>query len=67
MAEPLYTLTNVSFSYSGNIPALNNLDLTIGQGERIALIGANGNGKIDAASHPRCTAISFIGYCRSLR
>lgn len=45
MSEPLYTLSGVSFSYPGKIPVLRDLDLIIGKGERIALIGANGTGK----------------------
>jgi cobalt/nickel transport system ATP-binding protein len=45
MAEPVFSLTGVSFSYPGNIPALNDITLLINKGERVAFIGANGTGK----------------------
>jgi cobalt/nickel transport system ATP-binding protein len=45
MAEPLYTLTDVFYSYPGAIPALHGLNLEIKRGDRIAIIGANGTGK----------------------
>lgn len=45
MAEPIFTLTDVSYSYPGNIRALSDLNLTINRGDRIAVIGANGTGK----------------------
>jgi cobalt/nickel transport system ATP-binding protein len=45
MAEPLYTLNNVTYSYPGNISALRELNLEITKGDRIAVIGANGTGK----------------------
>jgi len=67
MPEPLYTLTNVSFSYSGNILALNNLDLTIRKGDRVALIGANGTGKstllaiLDALQFPSSGNAEIFG------
>ena len=67
MPEPLYSLTNVSFSYSGSIRALNCLDLTIGKGERIALIGANGTGKstllaiLDALQFPSTGTAEIFG------
>jgi len=67
MLEPLYTLTDVSFSYSGNILALSGLNLAIGKGERIALIGANGTGKstllalLDALQFPSSGTIGVLG------
>jgi cobalt/nickel transport system ATP-binding protein len=45
MAEPLFCLTNVEYSYPGNIPALRGLNISINKGERAAIIGANGTGK----------------------
>ena len=40
----LYTLENVSCGYNDK-PVLQNIDLTIGAEDKIALLGANGNGK----------------------
>lgn len=45
MAEPLYTLTDVTYSYPGSIPALTGLNLAVNKGDRVAVIGANGTGK----------------------
>jgi cobalt/nickel transport system ATP-binding protein len=67
MAEPLFSLTNVSFSYPGGIPALAGISLTINEGERTAIIGANGTGKstlltlLDALIFPQKGAYAFCG------
>ena len=45
MADVLFELKNVQFSYLGRIPALCGVDLTVAKGSRIAVIGANGSGK----------------------
>jgi len=45
MADALFELKNVQFSYLGRIPALCGVDLTVAKGSRIAVIGANGSGK----------------------
>ncbi len=45
MAEPVFTLIDVSYSYPGHIHALSGLNLTINRGDRVAVIGANGTGK----------------------
>ena len=44
LPSPLVTLDNVSVGYDGS-PVLRHLNLTIGSDDRIALLGANGNGK----------------------
>ena len=45
MAKLLFELKGVYFSYFGKIPALCGVDLTIEEGSKTALIGANGTGK----------------------
>jgi cobalt/nickel transport system ATP-binding protein len=45
MAQSVFSLKDVSYSYPGGIPALENLTLDFNQGERAAIIGANGTGK----------------------
>jgi cobalt/nickel transport system ATP-binding protein len=67
MAEPVFSLTDVSFSYPGNIPALNDITLLINKGERVAFIGANGTGKstlltmLDALIFPDKGAVRAFG------
>ena len=38
-------LRNASFGYSRDMPVLNDVDLVIEDGERVAIIGQNGAGK----------------------
>lgn len=45
MAGALFELKQVYYSYLGKIPALCAVDLTIEQGSKVAIIGANGTGK----------------------
>lgn len=46
MRKPLIQFKNVSFAYENeDTPALNDLDVTIYQGEKILILGANGSGK----------------------
>lgn len=41
----IISLENVSFSYDKKIPALKNVNLSVNEGERLAIIGHNGSGK----------------------
>ncbi|MBI5640212.1 MAG: ABC transporter ATP-binding protein [Nitrospirae bacterium] len=41
----ILTLSDISFSYAGGKPFINNLSLSVGVGEFIGLLGANGSGK----------------------
>ena len=45
MSSPMITLENVAVGYEVNKPVLKKLNLRIDQDDRIALLGANGNGK----------------------
>ncbi|NDF12944.1 MAG: ATP-binding cassette domain-containing protein [Proteobacteria bacterium] len=45
LPSPMITLDDVSVGYEPNKPILRNLDLRIDMDDRIALLGANGNGK----------------------
>jgi len=45
MANFVFELKDIHFSYLGKFPALCGIDMNIEQGEMIAIIGANGSGK----------------------
>lgn len=66
MPAPVFEAANLSYSY-GKIPALNALNLTIDEGERVAFVGANGSGKstllriLDALYFPSSGTLSYRG------
>ncbi len=45
MGNVIFELKDVHFSYLGKFPALCGIDITIEEGQKIAVIGANGSGK----------------------
>jgi energy-coupling factor transport system ATP-binding protein len=53
-SEELIRIEGMNFEYSGGIKALNDINLTVREGERIALLGNNGAGK-------STLALSLIG------
>ncbi len=45
MANIIFELNDVHYSYLGKFPALSGIDIKINQGRKISVIGANGTGK----------------------
>jgi cobalt/nickel transport system ATP-binding protein len=45
MNDTIFELKDVHFSYLGKYPALSGIDISIGKGQKVAVIGANGSGK----------------------
>jgi cobalt/nickel transport system ATP-binding protein len=43
--EDIISLRNIDYSYYGKIPALKNINLSVGKGEMFSIIGLNGSGK----------------------
>ncbi|VTS12580.1 ABC transporter ATP-binding protein [Streptococcus pseudoporcinus] len=43
--KPLLTIQNLNFSYDKKRPILDNINLTLNKGERVAIVGQNGAGK----------------------
>ena len=51
VGDPVIELRQLSHTYPGGQPALSGVDLTIGRGEYLALLGRNGAGKTTLARH----------------
>ncbi|MGL5437083.1 MAG: ABC transporter ATP-binding protein [Lachnospiraceae bacterium] len=45
MGQPVLELNGVSFSYSGIRPVLKDINLSVAQGEEVAIVGGSGGGK----------------------
>ncbi len=66
-AEPAFRLRDVRFVYAGRHIALDGIDLDIGVGERVVLLGANGSGKstllklLDGIVPPTSGAMQALG------
>lgn len=45
LRNTVFELKGICFAYLGKYPALRDIDITVAQGEKIAVIGANGSGK----------------------
>ena len=64
---PAFRLTNVGYRYGEGVVALHNVSLTIGMGETVAILGANGCGKstlikmLDGLIHPQEGRIEAFG------
>ena len=51
MSDPLLAIRGLDYCYSGGIAALNQLDLLIEKGRKLAILGANGSGKTTLLLH----------------
>ncbi|WP_281647686.1 ATP-binding cassette domain-containing protein [Parendozoicomonas sp. Alg238-R29] len=60
--QPLFKLTNKTLAY-GEAYILNDLNLTIRRGERIALIGRSGSGKSTLLKHLRSLSPELVTWC----
>jgi len=67
MANTIFELKDVHFSYLGKYPALRRIDIKIEKGQKIAVIGANGSGKstllhmLDGLIFPERGSITAFG------
>lgn len=65
--KPLIEVKNLSFEYPGNVHALSNVNLTIHDGDYVAIMGENGAGKTTLVKHfngllrPKTGNIMFEG------
>ena len=65
--QTVFECRNLHYAYQGKFPALCGVDMTISQGERVALVGANGSGKstllnlLDALIFPDTGCLVFRG------
>ena len=63
----IISLKNINYSYYGKIPALKNINLSVAEGEMVAIIGLNGSGKstllniINALIFPDSGEVLFKG------
>ena len=67
MAEKIFELNDVYFSYLGKFPALKGITLTVCRGEKLVLMGANGTGKstlllmLDGLIFPDAGTVTALG------
>ncbi|KAL5535075.1 hypothetical protein ACEPAF_3168 [Sanghuangporus sanghuang] len=67
ISPPLLQLSSVSFGYSPVNPVLKNIDFDVGLDSRIAVVGANGTGKIKLLTgdlHPQSGQVNRNGRLR---
>lgn len=58
MSDPIVETRDLVFTYPGGVQALDGIDLQVGAGEKLAIIGQNGSGKSTLVRH-------FVGLLRA--